>query len=82
MPDFTFTSTPAYASRTSYTVSAGTPIPDSSDVDALSKAVSSMANWRPVLIANGEPHDKYDADIAKARAALKRLEAFVGGRYG
>lgn len=64
------------------TLPGGTPILDSSDVDALRKAVISMANWRLVLIANGEPHDKYNADIAKARAALKRLQAFVGGRYG
>ena len=74
--------TPMAQSYMTFSLPARTPIPSLADALALRQAVSGMANWRRILIANGEPHDKYDADIAKARAALEALEAFVGAFHG
>lgn len=53
------------------------PRPDLADLLALEAAVSSMGNWKAVLLAQGEPTEKYDEALGAARAAIVRLRNFV-----
>lgn len=53
------------------------PAPDLTDLLALEAAVSSMGNWKAILLAQGEPTEKYEEALANARAAIVRLRNFV-----
>lgn len=53
------------------------PRPDLNDLLALEAAVASMRNWKAILLAQGEPTERYDAALANARAAIVRLRNFV-----
>lgn len=52
------------------------------DVEALERAVSSMGNWKAVLVAQREPTAAYDEALTKARAAAYKLRTYVEQNHG
>lgn len=58
-------------------VKVAAPRPDLADLLALEAAVSSMGNWKAVLLAQKQPAEKYDEALGAARAAIVRLRNFV-----
>ena len=61
-------------------VKVAAPAPDLGDLLALEAAVSSMGNWKAVLLAQNQPVEKYDEALGNARAAVVRLRNFVEGQ--